>query len=294
MCLPLSGLSWISTAEIPLHYSMDNLYSDLVADFPDFLIRGLDAGMARYLKQRGSDVIRTGAEAVIDLNKLDDLKPSVMELARRGGRCGAVNEIPYSEFHAKKVSRFIEKSSHAPEPKLTYLFRSGFDRNTRCFVLASDEDRWLGAVTVSAPQESYAHTEMMLRGKNAPVGVMEALFVSVMRTLRDEGYSHFSLGEVPFISTEVRDSAPGSSRGYVKEFILSSKHLLKYSFNYKGLYDFKNKFGPVWKPVYVCASPGLSIYSLIDLFVEAGFLRLTGFKAYSGLRSIMSKLVYTF
>jgi glycosyltransferase 2 family protein len=291
--LPLSGLSWISTAEIPLHYTMDNLYCDLVSDFPGFVIRGVSAGSASYLKDKGADLIRTGAEAVVDLNNPEGLKRSVLELARRGGRNGCVHEIPYSEFYVNKVSSFALDSTHAQEPKLSYLFRTGFDQSTRCFVLATEQDHWLGAITISHQDESCAHTETILRRKNAPAGVMEALFVSVMSTLKDQGYTHLSLGEVPFITGYASRTDPELSGTYAKEFVFRSKHLLKHSFDYKGLYCFKNKFSPEWKPVYLAAKPGISWRLLMDLYIQSRFIDLSLFKLINNLKKLSPNLLKT-
>ena len=276
--LPLSGLTWIPTAEIPCDYSIDDLYRNLVSDYPEFVIRGLSAETAAYFQERGSDVVRTGAEAVVSLDHLEDMKPSVLELARRGGRWGRVKEILYSDINAGKLFRFINESAHAPEPRLSHLFRSGFDQSTRCFVLTNDKDGWLGAVTISSPRQPHAHTELILRSRSAPVGVMEAIFVSLMRTLKDEGYSHFSLGEVPFISSESGDSVPGLSGLYLKEYIFQSERFHKLSFNYKGLYDFKNKFGPKWQPVYLAAKPALSWRLMLDLYFKSRYFDLSLFK----------------
>lgn len=291
--LPLSGMSWISTAEIPLQYSAERLYSGLISDTPDFVIRGLSAGSAKHLKDMGSDVVRTGAEAVVDLNNPAGLKRSVLELARRGGRYGSAHEVPYSEFYVNKVSRLALDSTHAPEPKLSYLFRPGFDQSTRCFVLASEQDEWLGALTLSIQEEFYAHTETILRRKNAPVGVMESLFVSVMRTLKGEGYTHLSLGEVPFIFSDSSDTVPELSGTYAKELIFRSKHFMMSSFNYKGLYNFKNKFGPQWLPVYLAAKPGISWRLLLDLYFQSRFHDLSVFKLVSTLKSFPPKLLKT-
>jgi len=291
--LPLSGLNWISTAEIPVQYSNQEFFNDLISDFPDFVIRGVSSGSAKHLKDMGADLVRTGAEAVVDLYYPDGLKRSVLELARRGGRYGSVHEVPYSEFYVNKVSRLALDSTHAPEPKLSHLFRTGFEQSTRCFVMETEKGQWLGALTLSIQDESYAHTETILRRKNAPVGVMESLFVSVMSALKDEGYTHLSLGEVPFVSSDTSDTVPELSGSYAKELIFRSKRLLKHSFNYKGLYDFKNKFGPEWKSVYLAAKPAISWRLLIDLYFQSRLHHLSVFKLVSNLKKFPPKLLKT-
>jgi lysylphosphatidylglycerol synthetase-like protein (DUF2156 family) len=133
---------------------------------------------------------------------------------------------------------------------------------------------------------------MILRNKKAQAGVMESLFVSVMNVLRDEGFKHFSLGEVPFVSPEgMKDGCLGVSlkQSLQESFLFKAGHILRFAYNYKGLFDFKNKFDPEWKPVYICATPKLPFFSLIDLFCKTGYLDLSrseliaNIKSYSGI-----------
>lgn len=291
--LPLSGLSWISTAEIPIHYSNEDFFNDLITNFPGFVVRGVSEGSAKYLKEKGAEVVRTGAEAVVDLHNPLGLKRSVLELCRRGGRYGHVHEVPYTESCVRKVSSLALDSAHASEPKLSHLYRTGFEQSTRCFVLETSEGKWLGALTLSIQDESYIHTEMILRRNCAPVGVMEALFVTVMSTLRDEGFTQFSLGEVPFISKDSEDSVTGFSGTYAKALIFRSKRLMRHSFNYKGLYNFKNKFEPEWKPVYLAAKPSISWRLLIDLYFQSRLHHLSVFKLVENLKKFPPKLLKT-
>ena len=197
--LPLSGVSWISTAEIPFEHSVQEFLDELLDNFPRFVIRGVSAGSAEYLKKRGAQVVRTGAEAVLNLKNTGGIKRSVRVLARRGERFGSVLEVPYTDYNAHKISGLTTESTHGSEPNLSYLYRQGFDKYTRCFVFSTPHGDWLGAITISFSEFNYAHTESILRRQDAPVGVMEALFTGVIDILKNEGYSKFSLGEVPFV-----------------------------------------------------------------------------------------------
>lgn len=280
--LPLSGITWIPTAEVPRSFSTEELYEDLSTRFPEFIVRGLPGDTARHFMENGAEIIRTGAEAVVDLNMPGGVKQSVAELSRRGFRHGSVAEITYSGFHKEKLRQFVSETARAEEPQLENLYRQGFDKSLRCFVLAAPDERWLGAVTISLRDEACAHTESILRRKDAPVGVMEALFISVMETLKMEGYSRLSLGEVPFVSDgEVSDFKVSFDGG----LIFRSKYLFGRSFNYRGLYNFKNKFSPVWVPVYLAAKPGISKRLLLDLYFKSRFHNLTLFKIFSSIKT---------
>ncbi|MEQ9618503.1 MAG: phosphatidylglycerol lysyltransferase domain-containing protein [Deltaproteobacteria bacterium] len=284
--LPLSGTVWAHSAEIPLDYSFERVFTDLCAGFGGkILIRGCSGEIAGFLARNGFGIIRTGAEAVIDLKDLDRERPSVKELARRGIRWGEVEEIPFTGLNSERVSGFTALTAHGGKPNLKYLFRAGFDRATRCFVFRAADEEWLGVVTVSTVAESCAHTEMILRHKKAPVGVMEALFTGVMNILREDGYEEFSLGEVPFITPRALGSHIGSSSDSLKQKMLfRAGRALKFAFDYKGLFRFKNKFNPEWRPVYVCANPELSLLALADLFIVSRYLELSRSELISNIK----------
>lgn len=277
--LSLSGIPWVYSAEIPISYNIQELVDKLEDSFGSgFLLRGCKAELSKHMSQKGYEIIRTGAEAVVDLDNLHNLSQSLNELVVRGSKQGRVEEIPLNEVNRQRVSSFIEHTPYALKPHLKYLFINSFDTETRCFVIKKTEDKWLGVVTVSKQGVNYIHTEMILRNKNAPVGVMEFLIVSSMDILKSEGFKHFSLGEVPFITPPTMKkniSEKAFKKSLQKYLLFKSGDILNYAFNYKGLFDFKNKFNPTWEPVYICATPKLPFLSLVDLFYKTGYFKLS-------------------
>ena len=275
--LPLSGLTWIHSAEIPLELSFEEIYAGLVERFGEgMLIRGCRTEIAAYLMGNGFEVLRTGAEALINLGSDTKAHAIAKGISRRGIRRGGVEEIPFTEACLERVSRLRTASAHGRKPQLRYLYYIGLDPLTRCFVYRTPEDRWLGAVTVSTSSEFSAHTEMILRDKEAPPGVMEVLFSGILNKLEEEGFREFSLGEVPFVSRGHDANTTPPFGQYVKErFLFGTGHLFKYAYNFENLFRFKNKFRPIWKPVYICA-PKIPWSALADMFVESGFCALSG------------------
>lgn len=275
--LPLSGLTWIHSAEIPFNLSFEEIFAELVNTFGEgILIRGCRSEIAGFLMGRGLAALRTGAEALIDLGSHSGTLTAAMGISRRGMRWGSVEEVPFTEACADRITRLMSASAHGTKPQLRYLYRTGPDHLTRCFVYRTPIDKWLGAVTVSMTSQSSAHTEMMLRDKEAPPGVMETLFLEIMGTLKREGFKEFSLGEVPFVSDSFDSAAALNSGQHVKEKVLfCTGYLLKYAYNFENLFRFKNKFRPVWRPVYICA-PKMPWLALADMFVESGFHALSG------------------
>lgn len=295
--LPMSGLSWVHTAEVPNDASFEEIYEGLLLKHgDDCLIRGCGPEIARYLKEKGFDAVRTGAEGVIDLTTIKGFRPSVRELVRRGLRQGGIAEVELNDANRKKVSELSARTAYGNKPRFNYLFLSEFERTTRCFVFAAGrQEKWLGALTISATSGSGVHTEMILRDRTAPPGVMEALFVGVMDILRGEGFENFSLGEVPFVANHASGSANILSTSSLKEkLLMRSGRMLKFAFDYAGLLRFKDKFNPEWRPVYICAAPALTYSALADVFFVSRYFDLTRREMASAIRkvppAILSKL----
>lgn len=291
--LPLSGLPWVYRAEIPVNYEIEKLCNQLESEFHSgFLIRGCSAELANYLKNKGYDTIRTGAEGIVNLENLDKLPKSVIELACRGNKHGRVAEISLTKVNRNRVASFIENTPYALKPQLQYLFNNSFDSNSRCFAIEESTNKWLAVITISISGNNSCHIEMMLRDKNAPVGVMEYLILSVMNIYRDEGFQAFSLGEVPFITPEDMKETNIDTKTLQEHLLFKSGHFLKYAFNYQGLFDFKNKFNPDWEPVYICTSSSIPLLSLLDIFYKTGYFKLSqsgllaNIKNYASLQSI--------
>ncbi|TFG75936.1 MAG: hypothetical protein E4H21_07560, partial [Thermodesulfobacteriales bacterium] len=111
--LPLSGLPWIYSAEVPINCKIEELSDQLEAQFTrGFLLRGCNAEIASYLRKKDYEVIRTGAEGILDLNNTDKVTKSVRDLVARGSRYGKVKEIPLTEINCQRVSRFIEQTPY--------------------------------------------------------------------------------------------------------------------------------------------------------------------------------------
>ena len=99
-----------------------------------------------------------------------------------------------------------------------------------------------------------------------------------MKIYKQEGCKYFSLGEVPFVTPAAMkeiDNKISIKRSTQQSLVFTIGHLIRYAFNYKGLFDFKNKFNPEWKPIYICAAPKLQFSALVDLFCETGYLELS-------------------
>ncbi|MDM8518465.1 phosphatidylglycerol lysyltransferase domain-containing protein [Anaerolineales bacterium HSG6] len=293
--LPFNATNWIPTAEVPQSYSFDQLYQSHLSQLPNgFVLQSCGLPVRDYLIEQGCQVAAMGAEAVLELPWRG--KRSVRELARRGRRHGTVQEIPLNQTHQHKLAQLIDNSPARQGVQLRHTERTEFDESTRCFVFETKEKVWMGAITLStvvAP--TYFHTELLLRHKDAQVGVMEALVTAIARQLAQEGGERLSLGNVtPLPETE--SEAIFAPHRHPQELWTQSQlsfqvgRSLNFAYNSEGLWRFKNKFISRWEPLYLCASPRLSWATMAGLLHAMGYVNLV----WSQVRDSLTSALPTF
>ena len=282
--LPFSRRSWISTANIPFDTPFEQIYRQMLASHPNgFVIRGCNEDLSNYLTSRRCQRAQTGVEAVLNLQENSLSKASLQKLMQPGSRWGRVTEIPPTVENYRRMARFVDKTPYGNKPKLQYSFRTYFDSTQRGFALVAPSGDWLGALSLSLVNRNYTHTELLLRRKNAPPGVMDTLIAAVYKTLQREGMAQWSLGEVPFVSGNGAVFEIPCSRVFTsscQKIFLKLRRLINFGYNFEGLYFFKNKFSPEWKPLYLCGKPDLNWLILLDLSAKTRYLHLLGNEIY--------------
>jgi phosphatidylglycerol lysyltransferase len=88
--------------------------------------------------------------------------------------------------------------------------------------------------------------DLMRHKNNAPSGTMDYLFVSMIQYAIEKGYKTFNLGLSGMAGVGEQPSDPGIEKAI--HFIYST---VNFSYNFKGLHSFKEKFSPEWSPRYL-------------------------------------------
>jgi phosphatidylglycerol lysyltransferase len=114
------------------------------------------------------------------------------------------------------------------------------------------------------------HTELMLRHRHAPGDIMECLVSGIADILKNEGEMEWSLGEVPFLMNQ----GPEEEISPLERLMVSLVAELRHAYDYEGLYRFKNKFAPRWRPVMLCSSQEPTPLMLAGLSFAMGFTTL--------------------
>ncbi len=100
--------------------------------------------------------------------------------------------------------------------------------------------------------------DLMRYEPGAANGLMEYLIVSIMFWGREQGYQWFNLGMAPLSGLELRPLAPLWNKIGNTIFRFGNEF-----YNFDGLYQYKNKFEPLWQPRYLAAPAGLSMASAL-------------------------------
>jgi lysylphosphatidylglycerol synthetase-like protein (DUF2156 family) len=271
--IPLfNNIKWLTHVKIPFKLDFASVVSELILQrAKNYFIVGCNYSNFRYLEESGYKGIRMGSEAILDLNFNHFQKRSLRELVRRGKKNGSLVEIQYSAEAVEHLREFRKFSRHGNEPQLRYLFNTDFEHNNRLFVLRKPDGMWLGAILLSYKSDKYVQSEAILCRKKAPVGTMDALIYEIFRKLKSEGYEYWTLGAVPFTIY--------GSKFLSKEYVINvSGRLMKFAYNYKGLYLFKNKFSPIWVDYYICIRPFFNPAAMFGILMKSNLLRLGIYK----------------
>lgn len=264
---------WISHAEFESIESLKFELGKLLKE-KSIVIRGCDKSTLKALlgRQKRQEILY-GKEAVLSLTKNHFEKKSLNDLIRRGLRHGNVSKIEYSTDAINKLNILKSQTIHSEEPQLKDLFIDYFHPSISLFVFKSKNDQWLAAMTVSQNSMKKLHTELLLRHKNAPIGVMEALINKVFKYYSKLNFSELSLGEVPFTLSKIKGIS-----FWNKVKIYTAGKIIRNAYNFEGLYNFKNKFEPVWNDIYLIGVPRVRHINLLMIAYKSNLLNLIKYK----------------
>jgi glycosyltransferase 2 family protein len=253
-------------------------FTTLIDNFSNnknIVIRGCNRLVVKKLKEKGFSETLFAKEAIIELNKdiliTDKLLKRINSLLKRG----RIKEIFNSEENNIHFNMFLKLTVHQDMPKLKNLFLDKLSENTRLFIYEINQNQWEGAILISKNSESKMQGEQFFRKKAGMNGVMDALVFQMLKILRNEGYSEFSLGEVPFIAT---NKAARFSKANLLSFIGKR---FQFAYNYQGLHYFKDKFATRWDDIYICTNRKLKFYDLFIMAKKSNLIALAIYKIFN-------------
>jgi phosphatidylglycerol lysyltransferase len=96
--------------------------------------------------------------------------------------------------------------------------------------------------------------DLMRYDPSAPRGIMEYVITRMILWGKAQGYAWFNLGMAPLSGLESRPLAPLWSRLGALAF-RHGEHF----YNFRGLRQYKEQFGPVWEPRFLAVPGGLAL-----------------------------------
>lgn len=185
-----------------------------------------------------------------------------------------VKEAPLSAALAENVTQ-IKARVFKDESEVQLFYRSHPLNADRAFGAFASDNTLSALVTLTRYGEKSWHTELLLRDVAAPAGAMELLVDEVCKILLSECAEALNLGEVPLIFSKLSLLKTSS---FLQRLVIKQAELVKQQvqslYNIDGLYQFKNKFEPIWEATYFCGWPSLRAHDLMAIAAAANLFSL--------------------
>ncbi len=200
--------------------------------------------------------VKIGEEAIVDLREFNlsgshrkSLRASYNRIKKQG-----YNAVLYP---SPQNSQLIDKLEHVSNVWLTLgkhkergFTLGAFDRKymrISSIMTVEDKDQNVCAFVNIIPSGVQGQATIdLMRRLDEPQGAMDFLFVNLFFTLRDKGYTSFSLGMAPL--SHIGREIPKSQ---TDKILYETYEHLDAIFSFKGLHEYKQKFNPIWEPLYL-------------------------------------------
>lgn len=212
----------------------------------------------------GMTFVKLGEEARVPLetfslegNARKGLRHSCNRLSKEGYRFRVLNveEVPAVMDRLKDISdRWLRNKNTREKGFSLGYFNPEYIARSPVAVIENDTEivafanLWLGA------GKEEMSVDLMRFLPNCPDGTMDYLFTELMLWGRQEGYRWFNLGMAPLAGLKEHTLAPFWARAGAMIF-RHGEHF----YNFQGLRQYKDKFGPQWQPKYLACRGGLAL-----------------------------------
>ena len=217
--------------------------------------------------EMGLALVKMGEEAVVPLDQFSLEGPARKRLRttyNRALRDGLTFEMLHPPFtndlmpHLREISDAWLKTKSGGEKGFSV---GAFDPTVMSrgpIALIRHNERIVAFATLwMTDKKQSVNVDLMRHVDDAPSGMMEFLFTSLLLHCAEHGYGEFSLGNAPLSGLEARRGSSLSTRLGA----LVYKHGRQF-YNFAGLRTFKDKFDPEWQPIYVAVPPRANILSV--------------------------------
>lgn len=213
----------------------------------------------------GLGLLKLGQEArvalpgfTLDGKKRENLRHGRNKLVKQGFAFKVLDpaEVAASMPRLRQISDLwlAHKKAHEKRFSLGY-FDEAYVARTRVAVATAPDGTIVAFANLwELEDREEVSVDLMRYDPATPRGAMDLLFAELMLWGRDQGYRWFNLGVAPLSGLERRPLAPLWHKIGTAIFDLGEEF-----YNFEGLYQYKAKFDPDWRPRYLASPPGLSV-----------------------------------
>jgi phosphatidylglycerol lysyltransferase len=232
---------------------------DLHAGWPVFY--EIQRQNLHYYLDLGLTPLKIGEQARVDLTTFSlegGSRKWMRKMQRRAeaeGCCFAIEPATpiLGELRAISDSWLAEKKTREKGFSLGF-FAEDYIRRFPVAVVRKEERVVAFANLWPSGTKEELSVDLMRHLPEAPAGVMDYIFVSLMVWGQQEGYRWFNLGMAPLAGLENRTLGTMWSRVGALTYRLGENF-----YNFQGLRQYKDKFDPVWEPMYIASPGGLAL-----------------------------------
>jgi len=216
----------------------------------------------------GLSLIKLGQQALIPLDafglegkKRQNFRSAINKYQREG----FTFEIIYSHQvepilpNLKRISDAWLKEKNAKEKRFSLgFFNEEYLKHCELAVVKKDGEIYAFCNLWALNNRRQISIDLMRYLPGTPNGIMEYLNISLALWAKEQGFTYFCLGMAPLSGLENHALAPLWHK--IGNTIFRSGGDF---YNFEGVYFYKEKFNPVWQPVYLAAPPGLQTASAL-------------------------------
>ena len=265
----VQGRSWIAMGD-PI--GPEDQWRDLIWDFEELcdqydgwpvFFQVEKTHLDLYL-ELGMTFLKLGEEARVNLQQFSlegtsrrrlrhshnkvEKQSCIFSIIEQQNVAGVLDEV-------KKVSDKWLEDKHTREKRFSLGFFNPQYLSKMPLAVVTQDDKIIAFANILlGAQKQELSVDLMRFLPSCPEGTMDYLFAELMLWGRQQGYRWFNFGMAPLSGIENRALAPLWS--HAEAFIF--KHG-EHFYNFQGLRQYKDKFGPQWAPTYLACHKGLML-----------------------------------
>lgn len=273
----IQGSSWIAMGDPVV--TDEEARGDLVWQFKELV--DLHAGVPVFYQvtrnhlpaylDAGFSLVKLGEEAWVDLNRFTleggegrKLRQAKSKAEKSGSKLEIVPaaDVPALLPQLKEVSDawLVDRKQREKGFSLGFWSETYLTQFDMAVVRHGEQVVAFANIWRGAGKAQYS-VDLMRARPDAPQGVMDLLFITLMDRAKQDGYQWFNLGMAPLSGLPQHRLAPLWMQ--LARFVSRTGDRF---YNFEGLRAYKNKFHPEWRPKYLAYPGGLRLPQvLVDI-----------------------------